>query len=100
MIKTDSIIFGLLIGLAVPFVTYGILLEINDLIIGAGFEGAGGKKFGGFSQSLLGVIAVVANIIPFQIFVKRHYDDAMRGIIFPTLFYAFFWAFYFDKLSF
>ena len=98
--KKDTILFGIIFGLVVPFVTYAILLEINDYIIAMEIELAGGRTFEGFSKSMLTVFAICANLIPFQYFIKRRWDYAMRGVIFPTLFYGFYWAIYFGKLIF
>jgi len=98
--KRDTILIGLLIGFAVPFVSYAILLIVNDFIYDANLMTLPrGQQFK-FSEKLLATIAICANIIPFQWFRKRYMDTAMRGVMFPTLGYVAYWIYtYYDQLG-
>ncbi len=97
----DSILFGILVGFAVPFVSYAILLTINEFVYDADVIAMPrGEKFQ-FSEKLLMTIAICANIIPFQFFRKRYMDVAMRGVMFPTLAYVAYWIYkHYDQLGF
>lgn len=103
MFQKDSILMGILTGFAIPFVAYAILLIINDFIYGLDFlTNARGEsmKFS-FSEKLLATIAICTNIIPFQYFRNRYMDYAMRGVMFPTLGYVFYWIYtHYDQLGF
>lgn len=95
--KKNTILFGLIIGLAVPFAGYGIILMIYDWLDGVGAVEALSPEFRNRTPALF---ALCLNIIPFQYFKRRWMTQAMRGMIFPTLLYAVLWLFYFNVLSF
>lgn len=100
MFSTDSIPFGIIMGLAFPIVAYAILLMLNDAIYDWELIPVGNNFFQ-FSEKLLVTVAVCSNIIPFQYFKRNWTDNSMRGIIFPTLFYVGLWIYtYFGQLGF
>ena len=76
----NSIIVGILIGVLLPFIGYAIFLSIFD-----GLEEMGLTKMGsispGFRQRTSAILAITLNLIPFNIFNKRRWNDSMRGII-------------------
>lgn len=82
----DKIWTGIAAGIVVPFVLYAILLSISDAL-----AGMDGFPMGGIRERTLTLIALLTNVIPMQIFYRRHWDDAMRGMVFPTLIYAAIW---------
>ncbi len=91
---------GILIGLVVPFTSYGLLLYLYDMMDAAGIFNPVGLT-SGFRERTIALIALVCNVIPMQLFNRRHYLDAMRGIVFPTLAYVALWMYYygFDLLK-
>ncbi len=92
----NSILIGILLGLFIPFVGYAIFLSIFD-----GFEDMGFIKTGATSPSFRyrtsAILGITLNLIPFNIFNKRRWNDAMRGIVFPTFAYVVAWIIYFGK---
>jgi hypothetical protein len=46
-----------------------------------------------FRERTIGLIALILNVIPMQIFNKRNWQEAMRGIVFPTLAYVILWMY-------
>ncbi len=85
---------GILVGLIVPFTAYGLLLYVYDLMDAAGIFNPVGLS-AGFRERTIALIALVCNVIPMQLFSRKHYLDAMRGIVFPTLVYVVLWMYYF-----
>lgn len=92
----NSTIVGILLGLVIPFVGYAIFLSIFD-----GIEEMGAIKMGATSSSFRfrtsAILGITLNLIPFNIFNKRRWNQSMRGIVFPTFAYVIAWLFYFGK---
>ncbi|MBK7872874.1 MAG: hypothetical protein IPJ74_20480 [Saprospiraceae bacterium] len=90
---------GLLIGLLVPFVGYALLLTIYDQ-----FDAMGWTSSIGFSANFrvrtLGVIAICLNLIPLNLFQRRRFGEAVRGIAVMTVIYAIAWVIYFGNTFF
>ncbi|MBK9272017.1 MAG: hypothetical protein IPM48_10500 [Saprospiraceae bacterium] len=86
----DKLWIGILFGALIPFVMYAILLSISDALTASEMSSENGLVYG-FRPRTLALIALLANIIPMQIFYRKHWDDAMRGMVFPTLIYAGIW---------
>jgi hypothetical protein len=87
----NNIFAGIVIGAVVPFVGYAILLEANDYIRAAHIA-IGSTVFDGFSERLLMALSICLNLLPFHYFRKVRYDDALRGIVFPTLLFVLGWC--------
>ena len=95
-INWNSILAGIAVGLILPFVGYAIFLEINDYLATSPIP-LGNNVFDGFSQRLLGILAICLNLLPFNYFRKNRYDEGLRGIVFPTVLYVGCWMFYFGS---
>jgi amino acid permease len=91
---------GLAAGLAIPFVGYAVFLSIFDGLEAAEIIGGGGEVSPYFRQRTCGIIAIALNLIPLNIFSKRKFDAATRGLVIPTVGYAGFWVFYFGRYLF
>jgi len=85
--KYDSVLFGLGVGLVVPFIGLAILMIINET-----FASSGGA-FDGFSDKFTRLLAICLNLIPFSVFNKKRMIPSMRGVFIPTLIYAMIWFF-------
>lgn len=95
----NAIWFGLLVGLAIPFVGYAVLLTIFDQLDAIGWVSAEGFS-STFRVRTLSVIAICLNTIPLNIFNKRRMTESMRGIVFPTAAYVIVWIIYFGRYIF
>jgi len=90
----DKLWIGVLVGTIVPFVLYALLLSISDALANSEMGSANGLAYG-LRTRTLALIALLSNVIPMQIFYKKHWDDAMRGMVFPTLIYSGIWFYLF-----
>ena len=93
MIK-DKVYVGLIAGLVVPFVGYAILLIIFEALGDLSVEKA--QRMDGimmFSERFVQLLAIFLIIIPMQIFNKKKFQDAMRGLIFPLMGYCAYWIY-------
>ncbi|NOT38323.1 MAG: hypothetical protein HOP11_13200 [Saprospiraceae bacterium] len=90
--KYNHIATGIVVGIAVPFVMYAILLSVydfldsHDILNGQGFAA-------NFRERTIGLLAIVSNLIPLHFFNRKNWQDAMRGIVFPTLLYVGLWMY-------
>ena len=92
----DKIIIGLLLGIAIPFVSYALLLELYDQLDSGGVISDVGMSET-FRKRTIALLAVCMNLIPFTYFSRTYRFNSMRGIIFPTVAYAIGWLIYFRE---
>lgn len=95
MLEKDSLILGILLGLAVPFVGYAIFLMIFEQIAASEWLSSDTRTIS-FRARTIAVLAICLNIIPFRIYQKKWYQTTMRGVMIATLFYVGFWLFKFS----
>ena len=96
MLKKDSILLGIGIGLVVPFVGYALLLELYDQLAANGVISDIGLSESSRKRTIA-LLALCLNLIPFILYNRRWYYNTMRGIVFPTVFYAALWFIYFGS---
>ncbi len=92
--KYDRVITGILIGICVPFASYGILLVIYDQLDHWGVFNPLGMS-SNFRERTIALLALICNIIPLHLFNKYFFLNAMRGIVFPTLIYVILWMYFY-----
>jgi len=90
MFEKNSIWLGLLLGLAVPFAGYGILLMLSEKLEALLFPGRNLAE-PLFDSATLQVIALCLNLLPLHQYNKRRFDLGMRGVMISTMFYAICW---------
>ena len=91
MLNQNKIWTGLLIGLVLP--ALGAVLIFNIFKILAMLGGASGEGFTpNFRERTSIVIALALNIIPMNLFRRRRWDLAMRGVVIITTMLAFAWV--------
>lgn len=78
---------GALVGLLVPFVSFAVLLMFNGWLDNSGVKLPGNQSLA-FDEKTIFVLAVCINLIPFGMYRKRRLDEAMAGVILPTLLYV------------
>ena len=90
MFDKDSLLLGLLLGLAVPFVGYAIILTLFEQLAATEWLSSETRTIT-FRARTMGVLAICLNIIPFKYYQKQWYQTTMRGVMIATLFYVGFW---------
>lgn len=80
--KRDNFFWGALIGVALPAVAFIIIRSIASAAGNDDYQFI--KPFG---EDRMQVYAIIANLIPFRIYmINMHYDKTGRGILFSTFF--------------
>jgi uncharacterized membrane protein len=96
MLRQDKVWVGLLYGIIFPAVLFFLIYEINLMLTEADFswmESIFGvnprfiSEFqvqGGFSNKFIAILAVISNLIPFNVFKRARKDHAMQGVLTAT----------------
>jgi hypothetical protein len=84
MLKQNNLLLGIALGVFLPIVALAILISFNEFMIGNGVTIGKTKGFY-FSDKTIFVIAVCANLIPFNWYKNRYFDKTTNGIIVPTI---------------
>ncbi len=89
-IKQDSVWTGLVIGLIVPIVVYGILFLVYTFLDSVGvFSDVGFAD--DFRTRTLGLISICANLILMQTFRKSYRNETIRGILIASMILVIAW---------
>lgn len=92
----NNIGYGIVVGVLLPAVAFGLLYFTF-----AQMESAGLGSTVGFATSFrmrtAALVAICLNAIPMNLFSRRRYTEAVRGIVFPTTVYVVAWLIYFGK---
>lgn len=90
MLNRNEVWAGLIFGILFPVIGYLILynlfgfLEMKGAASGEGFSA-------NFRERTLGIVAIAINLIPLNIFRRRRWDLAMRGVVISTGVLAILW---------
>ena len=87
---------GLVVGLCLPVIAYGILLTIVDFVDGTWLP-ADTSISRGFRERTLSLIAICCNLIPFHLFNRNYAVNSMRGMIPSTVFFVALWFWYYGR---
>lgn len=83
----NSFVHGILLGIIVPLLGFGIiklLLYLLSLTLN--------ENYNDWRLRTISLIAICANFIPFQFHKKHHNDESMRGITIPTILLGIAWV--------
>jgi len=90
----DKFWIGGLIGLAIPFVGYAIILIILEQL--SGVDSLSSLNFD-FRTRTVGLLAIALNIIPIRFFTKKRANEGVRGVVVISMIYAAAWLFQFGS---
>lgn len=92
--KYDHIVSGIITGLIVPILGFFLFTGIYELLDHLDFLNPIGLA-PNFRERTIRLLAIILNVIPTQIFNKKNWTEAMRGIVFPTLLYVGLWMYFY-----
>lgn len=95
MLDKDSLLIGLFLGLAVPFVGYALILTLFEQLSATEWLSSDTRTIT-FRARTITVLAICLNVIPFRYYQKKWSQTSMRGVMIATLFYVGFWLFKFS----
>lgn len=79
MLRADTVLSGMLTGAAIFFLFSQIFRFLNTILANS-FDG-----FTGVREQFIYMVAAVALLIPFQIFIKQDRYNSLRGIVLTTI---------------
>ena len=94
MFEKDTVLYGLLFGLCIPFVGYATLLMLLEQITKIDSLGPAVQTLY-FRQRTIALFAICLNLIPFNIYKNKRFESSMGGVITATFIYVFIWCIYF-----
>lgn len=95
MLDKDSLLLGIFLGLAIPFVGYAIILTLFEQLAATEWLSVDTRTIT-FRARTIAVLAICLNIIPFKIYQKKWHHTTMRGVMIATLVYVGVWLFQFS----
>ena len=99
MLNRNNVLVGILLGLLIPVMSYFFIDSIFNLLDQLGIMDPDGFSFT-WRERTTSLLAICTNLIPFQLYKMKRYDQSMRGLIFPTLILVFYWIYYFQDVFF
>jgi hypothetical protein len=94
MQQRNKIWFGLVTGILLPALTFVLLYQLFSIL-----EKLGGVSDQGFSANFrertLAILSIAVNLPLLNMFRRRRWDLAMRGVVISTTLLAFAWVFIF-----
>lgn len=97
MFNRNEIWAGLVFALLLPTLGFLMLYNLFGLLEMGG--AASGEGFStNFRERTLSIVAIALNLIPLNIYRRRRWDLAMRGVVIATALLAFGWLFWFGRL--
>ena len=95
MLDKDSLLLGLFLGLAVPFIGYALILTLFEQLAATEWLSSDTRTIT-FRARTIAVLAICLNVIPFRYYQKQWYQTTMRGVMIATLLYVGLWLFKFS----
>ena len=100
MFNKNHLLLGIILGICVPIVGYALLLMVFDGLTDMGvIDEVSGSGLNQRTRTLT-LLGICTNIIPFEIFRKKRFENTMRGLVFPTIIYVGIWIYLFKDVLF
>ena len=90
MDRRNKILTGLIPGILLPITLFALLWSIFSLLEKQGAASGDGLSHN-FRERTLAIVAIAINALLIQIFRKRRWENAMRGIVIATGLLAIAW---------
>ncbi len=88
--EKNSLPLGLLIGVCLPLIGFGILQGLFWIL-----SQLVNSTYGDWRLRTIALLAICFNLIPFNAFQKKKNDNSMRGVMIPTVILGIAWAVYY-----
>ena len=91
MFSKNEIWAGLLIGILLPLAGFMLLMQIFQLLEIKGAASSAGLSEN-FRERTLAIVAIAFNLMPLNLFRRRRWDRAIRGVVIATAVLALVWV--------
>jgi hypothetical protein len=96
MLNRNQLSTGLLIGIIVPLIGFGIIYGLFQLLDAAGVMSDSGFS-PRFRERTAALVAIALNAVALNRYQKMRFTETMRGIVVPTAVYVVIWLFVFRE---
>jgi len=93
MFKKDSLITGILVGIAVPIVAYALIMILFEQL-----DQMDGSAIISIRPRTHALLAIAGNLIPVQIAQRKRWNASLKGVIFSTIILCGFWLYKYSFL--
>jgi hypothetical protein len=100
MFNRNHIVLGIVLGLCVPVVGYAIFMMLFETLESAGIMDEVTSGSAGRRERTLALLGICSNILPFEIYRKKSFDETMRGLVIPTVIFMGIWMFVYKDILF
>lgn len=98
MFNKNHILLGIILGICAPIVGFALIEMLFEGLESLGaIDGMTSSSAAGRTRTL-SLLAICANIIPFEIYRKKRYENTMRGLVFPTIIYVGIWIYMYQEV--
>lgn len=91
MLQRNQLSTGLIIGLLLPIVVFAILYQVFSLLERGGAASSIGLSEN-FRERTLAIVAIAINLLPVNLYQKRRWNEALRGVVIATAVLAVIWV--------
>ncbi|MEQ1745695.1 MAG: hypothetical protein ABMA02_09735 [Saprospiraceae bacterium] len=97
MLNRNEIWAGFIFSLLLPALGFVLLYNLFGMLEMGG--AASGEGFSAnFRERTLSIVALALNLIPLNVYRRRRWDLAMRGVVIATALLAFAWLFWYGRM--
>ncbi len=89
----DSFLWGILISIITPIVSFGIITMLFEVLADAGLMDHITSSGASPREKTVALLAICCNLIPFNYFKNQRMDYAIRGCILPTMILVAYWLY-------
>lgn len=97
MLNRNEVWVGLVIGLLLPSLGFLLLYQLFKLL-----EIQGAASTTGFSpmfrERTLSIVSIALNLIPLNLFRRRRWENAMRGVVIASVVLVAVWIYFFSSI--
>jgi len=98
-VEKDSKLLGFVFGAIIPVLGFMGIDALFDFLASQGLMANTSGEGVSRRMRTVALLAICTNLFAFQWAKRKHYDDTMRGIVFPTIIYVAYWIYFFyDQL--
>jgi hypothetical protein len=94
MLNRNLLITGIVVGVLLPLTTFMLLYQVFTLLEIKGAASSSGLS-PDFRERTLAILAIAINLIPLNIYRRKRWELAIRGVVIATYVLAVSWVIYF-----
>lgn len=91
MFNRNDVMPALILGILLPLAGFAILYQLFSLLEMWGAASGTGLS-ANFRERTLAIVAIALNLLPLNVYKRRRWENAMRGIVIATAILSVLWV--------